>query len=414
MIIFKHIGIVVLSWAVVGAICLLVACENSDAPMATARNVVDFKRGSAPPSNRITKEQWSQTAIKVEVPAGEWRMLRLNAADLTPSGQDVTVLFAYQSSPSAQPWIGFGSQAISLPDNQAAGSSLFLIGGAPNNPLDITGVRSSWTSPDPEAIGFEFVYIVGSNNGPTTFYLGVGDFYAPASLTDYSPVQLIMGGVKVEDRQAEAQQLLQRPPLEARWESGTGGFGAWYFRRHDANGQLLVDKGGQYEFDESTEVAAPGNTHVMQHTHVTSRESFPGLGVFSYNFSAGPQTGIDQYSYSVVAPEYARADNKVYAGGTNLSAYSPPCELAASPCLPGVGVNYNHLAAYGSFPTSQGELQVKLDRTAAGRDGGNVEGYGAPISESAFSGVYFFAWGYIHADFGQIYGWNAGVVESPG
>lgn len=373
--------------------------------------VVKEKRGSAAPPNHITQEDLRRNAIRVDVPAGEWRMLRLEATDLLPGGGSVTVAIAYQHLGDAEPYIGFGSQYIDRELNDPFGIAGFLLAGVPAEKLGASGFISSWATTEPDRLNPEFVYIVGSRNGPATFFLGIPELPAGRSLTDYSASELLFGGVEVRDFGREsAEQLAQRPLMQASLESGQGGFGAWYLRNYDENGEVITQRGGRYELESSVGTSTPGDIEISRRTRVAATEDFRDVGVFSYNFYAKSQFGVDQYTWSVNAADYSNGESIVYAPGLNIYAYSASCTVT-SPCLPGTRVNFDNLHAYGSFPAMPGNLQLKIDHSSTGRYGGSAEGLGAPVSAQFFPGQYLFAWGNVQADFKALYGWDVGVVE---
>lgn len=366
------------------------------------------QRGAAPPANLFELADLKSKSIKVEIPAGEWRLLRLDARGFIPSGEVVAVGVAYEASLGAYPWVGVASQIIDLKMGAPIGAADFLIAGVPDVTSGASGFYSTWSAADPSQFGAEFVYLLGTKNGPATFYIGVVDVPPPPTPLDYTPMQLLFGGVEQPGLAEELRrQLLPRPLLQASLESGRGGFGAWYYRRHDANGQLVIEKGGPYEHADTEGLPAIDGLTVDHALNFETREQTEDRGVFSYSLIAYPQFAANRFSYAARAANHEHQEAGLYAGGLGASGSVPACSVArAEPCVPEDGVYFRPLYAQGSFPVEPGPVTFQLSHTSTGRYGGSVAGQAGTAGSVIYPGLYLFHWGYIAADFEQLYGWN--------
>lgn len=381
----------------------LIACTNSS-PVSTNQF---SKHGSAPTANAFTVQDLTDHSVLVDVPAGEWRMVRLDRTFL-PDSQAVQFIRASFPAQGAEPWVGTGTQLVRQGTDEPVSNARFRFEGMPGDISYASGISFTVVSAEEEV-----VLIFGSRRAPTRFYLGVvpsGGLTLPSA---DSPLALLLGpGETVSEFTAKnaqlANSLAERPLLTASTESGRGGFGASFIQYYLASGEVYKLRVGPLKVEESLMVDLPEGIKVQQKVLLQLDEPMPENGVFSYIGISVRQAGLCDWSYRVETPEFHRKNGSTYACASTFG----PNEFVATDNS-GAGITYGqpfHL--YASLPTPPGTFKFEFSHTLTGRDGGRVQSYAGPASSQVFSGTGFFL-GYINADFNKLYGWQTGPIEQP-
>lgn len=378
--------------SVLVATLLLSACGDSLPPAATHVKGAAAKRGTAPPANRITQDQLRSQAIHISVPAGEWRMLRLDGNSVLANGEPLTITIKSKSAPGALSWVAFGYHFFATST------------GNPEQPATLHG------EPQPEGentfiVGFtytssgrsfsELVYIVGSNEAPTEFWLGIVD-YSGAQATASDPLALTLGPWSMQsvenksDAELEARQLWTRPALEAGLESGIGGHAARYLWYRDADDEVVTYTLGRLKVEESTLVPLPASFLLENQRRITADQLLPATSAFWFSFQAIPQADVSIWSDTVAAPELSLSSTSASAGAGFNGLRAQYLLSAASPAGP-LHLEFNH-------------------NILIGRNGGDAPDQGDALLRQFFTG-YYANWGYINADLATLYGWDMGVSE---
>lgn len=364
------------------------------------------KRGTAEPANQLVKQDLIDGAVRIDVPAGEWRILHLDWSNFAGNGEDVQVLVASEGSPGAHPWGGFGDQAFFAETGEPLVSSIYLNGFRSGEP-DSYGFQYSFTGNPSQNYTAETVYIVGSNDAPSTFYIGVvpnidlGVADSGIVLPETTPggvLRLISGEGQTEDHRPNLEELKQRTPVTAHLESGSGGFGVTYKRYYAANGDLIEVQAGRALFSSSVQ-ADPGFGAVAERAlGVQVDEALPGKGLMSLITIGRPQAGSQRWTYQLNAPGLNVSQTGIssaiagFSGGVNTGGDDSTK----------VGGN---LATIIQGPVEAGPLDYDISYIVSGREGGGVNG-NASGALYPTGGTFYSYLGYINADFSKLYGWN--------
>lgn len=334
-------------------------------------------------------------------------MVRLNR-NFFPSGQTVQLIQASFPSPGAEPWAGSGGQLMRPGTDELISNANFFLAGLPSNipfysSVTVVGIN----------VDLEEVLIFGSRHAPTRFYLGVVPVDGLTLPGLVNSASLLLGpGETVDEFNARiaqvADRLAKRPLLAASMESGRGGFGAIFAQVYLSSGEVYSISSGPLKIEESTLAEAPGGVKAQQKLLIQAEEPMPEGGLFFYGAAAERQAGLCEWSYLVEALEFHRNNGSTYPCA---SSYGPNTFVATDNM--GSGIVYGqpvHLSA--SVPTPPGTFKFEFSHTHTGRDGGGIEGYGAPVSALVLSQTLVFL-GYINADFKALYGWQMGLIEQP-
>jgi len=395
-------------------VCAIIIALTLGAALCACNNSVPAevshlpKSGAAPPPNDFTVQDLTDHSVLIDVPAGEWRMVRLNRNFFPTNGQTITLIQASFPTPGAEPWIGFGHQSVRLSTGEMIGNASFIIQGVRGDIPYASTIETSLTNVEQEV-----ALIFGSRFAPTRFYLGVvpeNGQLLPS--TDNLMAALLGPGETVDGfnaRIAEAADgLARRPLLPAGMESGRGGFGAVFIRFYLSSGEIYSASSGPLKLVESTLAEAPAGVKLQQNLLIQSEEPMPESGLFFYGAGVERQAGLCQWNYQVNAPEFHRNNKSTYACD---STYGPNTFVATD--TEGSNIYYGPLVHLStSAPTTPGTFKFELSHTFTGRDGGSVQGYAAPLSSLVLSQTLVF-FGYINADFEALYGWQIGLTELP-
>lgn len=383
---------------------VLTACNSS-----SLSNSNQFsKRGIAPPANDFTVQDLTEHSILVEVPAGEWRMVRLDRKFFPSGGQTISLIQASFPSPGAEPWAGSGGQYMRPGTDELVFNSDFFFTGLPGDIPFYTGAGAQLTN-----VEREVALIFGSRHAPTRFYLGVVPQSGQTLPFLDNPLSLAFGpGETVDGFNARiaqvADSLARRPLLTANMESGRGGFGAVYYRFYLPSGEIYSAGAGPIKVEESVMTVLPEGIRAQQKIRLQVDEPMPENGVFAYIGTSVRQAGLCDWSLRVETPEFSRNHGSTYACA---SSYGPNEFVATDD--QGSGILYGQpIHPYASVPTPPGTFKFEFSHTLTGRDGGGIEGYAAPVSAQIPS-ISGFSLGYINADFNRLYGWQMGPIEQP-
>lgn len=359
------------------------------------------KRGTADPANQLTYEELSTGALRVEVPAGEWRILHLDWNSLAANAQQVQVRIVSEGQPGAHPWGGFGDQVFDAKSGAPLISSMYLQGFRSGEP-DSFGYQFAFTGTPPEDYSVETVYLIGSNDALSTFYIGVvPNIDTGIVLPEPSPggvLRLISGEGQTEDHRPVLEEFKRRPLISAHLESGSGGFGVAYKRYYAPNGDLIEVRAGRAQFTAGA-LADPGmGIKGEQSLGIQLDEILPGRGVVSLLALGYPQAGAAHWSYHLGSPGLKQ----------NQTGYT----IEVSGISTGVNTGGEDSTKAGGIlntilqgPVDAGTLHYDIDYTFTGREGGGVDGNASGASFQIMSAFINF-FGYINADFSKLYGWN--------
>lgn len=380
---------------------LLCACGNSD----LTESVAQSKRGTAPPPNPHTLSELVTHSIIIDVPAGEWRMVRLRP-DFFPFDGEATVIQASFPGPGAEPWAGHARQLIRHDTQQLALNVNLYIRGLLQDVPSFTGLTLSLTNADTEA-----AFIFGSRGGATRFYLGALPPPPPGiTVTVADPMEFLGTGETREEFYARfaalAQEIADRPHLPASMESGIGGFGATYVRAQLSSGETIEYRTGPISAEVTTGSELPSGVKLDQIITTHVEQTMPEAGTFFYGIGALRKAGVCEWSVLAEMPQFRRDYGSTYAciGEYGVRTYVPTDDK-------GGGVTYGFPGAlFASSPTPPGDYRLEFRHTLNGRDGGDVAGRGDLAGRYVSSHTLVFA-GYINADFNKLYGWNAGLTE---
>lgn len=364
------------------------------------------KRGTAEPANQLIKQDLIDGAVRIDVPAGEWRILHLDWSNFAGNGEDVQVLVASEGSPGAHPWGGFGDQAFFAETGEALISSIYL-NGFRSGEADSYGFQYSFAGHPPENYTAETVYIVGSNDAPSTFYIGVvpnidpgvaGSGFVLPETTPGGVLRLISGEGQTEDHRPALEALKQRTPVTAHLESGSGGFGVAYKRYYATNGDLIEVQAGRALFSSSA-LADPGFGAAAERTlGVQVDETLPGKGLMTLLAIGRPQAGSQRWSYQLNAPGLNVSQTGISGA---IAGFSSGVNTGGDDSTK-VGDN---LTTVIQGPVEAGPLHYDISYIMSGREGGGVNG-NASGALYMTGGTFYSFLGYINADFSKLYGWN--------
>lgn len=380
---------------------LLCACGNSD----LIEHAAHAKRGTAPPPNPYTLVELINNSIVVDVPAGEWRMVRLRPDFFPPNGQTTFIQASFPGS-GAEPWAGQAAQLIRHDTQQLALNARLHIRGLPQDVPSSLGHTLSLSNADSEA-----AFIFGSRGGATRFYLGALP-PPPEGITvsGADPMEFLDIGETREEFYARlavrAREIADRPHLTASMESGVGGFGATYARAQLSSGETVEYHSGPISAEVSPGSELPSGVKLDQIITTRVEQTMPEAGTFFYGISALRQAGVCEWSVLAEMPQFRRDYGSTYAciGEYGVRTYVPTDDE-------GGGVTYGFPGAlFASSPTPPGDYRLEFRHTLNGRDGGDVAGRGDLAGRYVSSHTLVFA-GYINADFNKLYGWNAGLSE---
>lgn len=389
------------------AVNLLAGCGSTILPADHIRQLSNG--GNAPPATFIGRQDLTENSIRVDVPANEWRMMRIDASEIHPDGVQTTLAVANFPNPGAQPWSGFAGQFFNIKNNQSEGPySLSISGGRPDNPSASAVVTLAGY--DPEVLRREIIVIFGSQNAPSTFYLGIvpeknsgdttGATTEPIMEVIFgegeTPSDLLATGSLLAEALA-GRELLPTPNLE----SGFGGFGTTYFRTYASNGEKLEVRWGPLEFEEQFLLDGPEGTTVQRTQRIGIRQSMNEGGAFTYLVLSVRQAGLCEWSFTFEVPNFWRDKGSVHPCTSII-----PSSTFIGTGADGEGVEFGapvRLSASG--PASPGSFSLEFSQVQTGRDGGDIMGELGPVSALATSATILYA-GYLPADLTALYGWT--------
>ncbi len=364
-------------------------------------------QATAPVPNRLTLDTLKRNALRIEVPAGEWRAVRFDKT-LYADGVSVAMTVASEPNPQALPWIANGSQtfrddgAASDPRGVPSRFGTMLFAGLRNQVADAFTFISSFS----DFKSNEVVFVLGSLQAPAVFWLGVVSETGGQTIsTDADGARTLLNGPADDPmvEQAKLSELQSRVALTPLMEQGRGGFGASYVRSFDASGRFKTFQAGPVTVSDSALASAPGAGDVERDIRVLTDVVLAEPGIAALVTFAAVQGGGARWDQLIDTVGFRRHSQGSYTAATGASTRTNTSEEE----ITAVG----RLWSYITQPVQGGRLTLSLRHQFTGREGGAVAGNGGAVSNTVLSQTLAY-WGYVNADFSALYGWQPTTVET--
>lgn len=388
-------GAVVLAAAAVMAAC------GSDSTSGDAS--FPARDGSAGEPNRIAAGELRAGAVHMDIPAGEFRALRLDMNALV-GGLSGDAQFLVGSDPAAtgRPWVGFTSAFVCEGFGPPQANSFIpaaLGDGAPG----AYAFRYSFSS---NACGFEVVVVAGSNGGPARVSVGLVDALPPGYEADDPILALVTEEYEMVRTRADYAALVTgRPAVAASLQSGVGGRAGSFSRVYAPDGALLEFKAGEIDVMSDVMLAGPEATDVERRHVLSDAFEITGPGLVGWGIVGIPQAGAHFFDYALQTPAFSRVRS---GGGATVSGYGPRTATSTGSNDVAVGGPLLTIASGAAMP---GAGQYRLDYRLTGRQGGGVGGLGTGAMSAAAPSFLLVQWGYVPLDVNRLYGWEVAPIE---
>lgn len=358
-----------------------------------------------PAPNQLTLATLQEKALRIEVPAGEWRAVRF---DKTLYADDVSVAMtvASEPNPQAMPWLAQGRQVFT----DAAGATDPRGQAQPFDTMTFAGLRNQVADAFTFSNTFrgfkanEVVFVLGSQQAPTVFWLGVVENSGGQTISaDADGARTLVNGPADDPmvEQAKLSALQSRTALTPLAEAGRGGFGASYVRSFDANGRLRVYQSGPIAVVDSALASSPEGD-VERDIQLMTDLVLPEPGIVGFTTNAAILSGAARWDQLFSVPGFRRHAQGSYTAATGASTRQNTSEEE----ITAVGRLFSEITQ----PVDAGRLTLTLRHQFTGREGGAVAGNGGTASNAVLTQTLAY-WGYVNADFAALYGWQPSGSE---
>jgi hypothetical protein len=356
----------------------------------------ELRMGMAATPQMFSPPLLTDAAIHVTVPAGEWRILRL--LELVTD----RLYVASRPAPGARPYFGMGT-------------------GPQSGRVSFTAPPEDRTFATP-AIGWfrgfggepESIIVLGSNSAATEFSIG----YAPedfdlTSVGVITPVTGAGGGgsaptLAPEVAQALGEQMLARPGVPARFESGTGGDAGTLYQQRIISGELIEFRSGNIDFLSSSLASGTAGIQLLREYRISSRTVLQQNGVASFIALSLVHSGQVDFDFKVKMPplSYRHIGGGAGVGGT-VPAATAPLSLYRSELADITAGAIVDIVKY--TPTEAGNATLDVQFRFSGREGtylGPERTSAEDLVHALTPDIFWLDWGYISADLAALYGWQ--------